>query len=86
MGGTGGVDPADPPVRLLVGPREPRDDQLAFCAALYEALVGVLPPEGATAESVALAAAGGEVRPIGKPIGKIVQAPVTIDVYHGSIS
>jgi hypothetical protein len=31
--------------------------------ALYEALVGVLPPEGATAESIASAADSGEVRP-----------------------
>jgi hypothetical protein len=33
--------PADMPVLLLVGPREPRGAQLAFCAALYEALAGV---------------------------------------------
>jgi hypothetical protein len=62
-GRTGGVDPAAPPIRLLVGLREPREDQLAFCAALYEELVGVLPPEGATAESIASAAVGGQVLP-----------------------
>ncbi len=51
------------PEQRKAGVQDARADQFAFAVALYEALYGERPFAGSDAESIALAAASGDIRP-----------------------